>query len=243
MAALLSGQWRLFDQWYLAPRPSIPRRAQEYIDRTLFVWKMKTLTDADMRYKAEGQTYTAEEVERSRLVLKNNNGLVFLSEHFLEIYPDATFFALVRHPLPLYESHKRRRTPPGKSPEAFAHFYTRMAQQMLIDANRLPRYYVVRFEDILKEPIGMLRQLYDWADLDFGKIRKVRFKAKPHFRSNGTYGTKYQVGRHYWFTFSEVTSFLQIDINKYQSTRLSREERESIMAMTNNVCQQLGYIE
>src|SRR5688572_14404209 len=105
--ALLSRQWTLFNQWNFQLRRPLTLQAQTYIDQTLFRWKLKTLDDSEMRYKTKNHIYTLTEVENSRLVLKNNNGVIFLSDLFAEMYPGVRFFALVRDPIPLYESHKR----------------------------------------------------------------------------------------------------------------------------------------
>ena len=73
-----------------------------------------------MIFKTQDIKYTKSEIEMSRLVIKNNNGLVYCTELFFDMYPDATFIALIRNPIALYESHKRRNTPPSKSPQVFA---------------------------------------------------------------------------------------------------------------------------
>ena len=64
-----------------------------------------------MIFKTQDIKYTKSEIEMSRLVIKNNNGLVYCTELFFDMYPDATFIALIRNPIALYESHKRRNTP------------------------------------------------------------------------------------------------------------------------------------
>jgi hypothetical protein len=223
---------------------SLAPQAMRFIDRILHVWKMKTLEDDEMRFKAEGQLYTVKEVEQARLAMKNNNGLIFLSEQFHAMYPDATFIALTRHPVPLYESHKRRKTPLGRSPERFARFYNAMIRQMQMDAQRLPRYHIVRFEDILVDPAGQTRRLYEWADLDFERLNgRLRFKAKPHMQSDGRHVTSFIPGRHYWFALSDVHRILDPRINQYQSHHLSEEERRQVSELTRTTREWLGYDE
>ena len=153
----LTRQLRFFDQWNFAVRHSISRIAQDFIDDTLFNWKLKTLEDSEMVFKNEVERYTLPEVASSRLVLKNNNGIIFLSDRFQEMYPDATFLALARDPVPLYESHKRHKTPVSRSLETFADFYNRMTDKMLADAERWPFYYILRFEDVVADPAGTAR--------------------------------------------------------------------------------------
>jgi len=240
-AALLGHQWRLFDQWNLHGRAPISSRAQEFIDQTLFYWKLKTLQDSDMRYKSKDKVYSLAEVENSRLVLKNNNGTIFLSGVFFEMYPDAIFFGLVRDPIPLYESHKRNRTPVSSSPERFASFYQDMVGKMLSDANRFSSYQLVYFEDMLKDPLGATKSVYDFAGLDMNKVPQMRFKAKPHMQADGSHSTNFQSGKHYWLERDEIPQLLEAEVNQYQVSRLESKEVDIIRALTQNVREQLGY--
>ncbi|MEM6325519.1 MAG: sulfotransferase [Bacteroidota bacterium] len=240
-AALLARQWGLFDQWNLAPRGPVPGAAQRYIDRMLFEWKMKTLEDDEMRLKAEGEAYTREEVERSRLVAKNNNGLTFLSDLFGDMYPGATFFALVRHPVPLYESHRRRNL--TDSVESFASFYRAIATRMLNDAERMERYHVLRFGDVLADPVAVMHELYAKADLDPSHVTKVRLKAKPHLTPDGQQATGFTVGEHYWFEPENVHALLDPNVNTYSAELLTKAEQDRLLALTADVRARLGYAE
>ncbi len=239
--ALMSGQWRLFDQKYLEPRKPLSTRAQHFIDRVLYLNKLRTLADPEMRYKFEDEVYTLDEVQKARLTCKNNNGLTFLSDILLDMYPDATFFALVRHPLALYESYQRRRFITSVS--EFVGFYRRIAERMVQDRQRYSNYHLIRFEDILAQPIDILRQVYSQANLPLDRIRKVRMKAKAHFNQDGQHTSQYTVGQHYWFTFDQVSTFLEPNINDYQIDRLGRAEREAILQGTAGIRQILGYAE
>lgn len=238
-AAWLTQQRRFFNQWWLEERKPISRPAQAFIDQHLYEWKLKTLEDAEMCYKREGEPYQPSEVEAARLVAKNNNGLAFLTDHLLEIYPDATFFALVRDPLALYESHKRRGI--SNSVHQFADFYNRIAQRMIADAERYDCYTLVRFEDLLANPIDCMKHLYEFAGLDFDKIRKVRLKAKAHLQPDGRHDTEFQVGHHYWFALEDVYQILDPNINRRQRRQLSNSETEKLRHLLKPTLSQLGY--
>lgn len=240
-AILRTRQPRFFDQWYLASRRPISVAAQSCIDSTLFDWKMKTAQDDEMRYKAEGIAYIPAEVAAARLVLKNNNGLAFLADTFRAMYPGVTFLALARDPLPLYESHKRHKTPVGASPETFAAFYNAMIAHMQAQAARHPDSHLLRFEDVLADPLATARQVYAWCGLDMGKVTKLRFKAKPHTRADGTHRTDYQEGRHYWFAFDELDAMLDPEVNRHQVSKLPSAEAERLRALTRESSQSLGY--
>jgi hypothetical protein len=238
-AALLSQQWRLFDQKYLQPRKPLSRPAQEFIDRTFYEWKLKTITDEEMRCKTETAVYKLEEVQQARLVAKNNNGLAFLSDIWHTIYPDTVSIALVRNPLALYESYQRRRF--MKSIDEFVSFYCHISQKMLNDAARYEHYHIIRFEDIMADPIGMTEKLYKLSGLDLAPIDKMRFKAKSHFNQNGKHTTRYEEGQHYWFTFDQVRQFLEPKINELQIQRLPPRDVATIKKQTQTVASAMGY--
>jgi hypothetical protein len=239
--ALLSRQFGLLNQWNLNERRPIPTSAQNYFDAILYHWKLKTVEDAEMRYKTENETYALEEVQKSRLAAKNNNGLIFLSDILLEMYPDATFFALVRHPFALYESYKRRNI--SSSVEEFAAYYSRITQRMIRDADRLKRcYHLVRFEDLMADPLTSVKQLYRQAGLDFAKIKKIRFKDKPHFQKDGQHTSKFDGNHHYWFEPEKLYDMLEPNINELQAGRLSNQEKDSIISMARESMSRLNYL-
>ncbi len=240
LVALLSGQPNLFNQWKLEARWPVNRLARQFIDSTLYRHQQRTLTDPEMRFKAENIPYTLAEVQQARLVTKNNNGIAFLSDTFAEMYPDATFFALQRDPIPLYESHKRRKI--SKTPEQFANFYNRLARRALQDKQNLPNYHIIRFEDILADPPGMIPRLYRLANLDPQKVERVRFRAKPHYQANGSYGSAQPEFGHYWFGFDQVYEILEPEINRIQSELISPEERGQVAELTRAAREAFGYV-
>ena len=237
--ALLGGQPRLFDQWLLRPRRHVPGFVQAYIDRTLYQRKLLTFSDDEMKYKYEAQPYTLDEVQAARLAAKNNNGLAFLSDPFLKMYPQAIFFGLTRDPVALYESHKRRKI--SRSVEQFAHYYNTLTGRMLEDSRRLPNYYMIRFEDIMQRPLESIQRVYRQAGLDFGKIQKLRFRSKPHYQSDGQYGTTYAALKHHWFDLGKVGEFLQADINALQTQQLDESEKQAVESLTLERRKALGY--
>ncbi len=235
----LSGQPGLLDQWNLKPRAPISPAAQAYFDRVLFDWKLKTLEDPEMAFKAEGQRYTLEEVKATRLVAKNNNGLVFLADLLQEMYPDARFFGLVRSPFAVYESHKRRNIVSGVA--EFATFYETLVQRMVSDSKRLKNYHLIRFEDVLAAPIDATRRLYDQAGLDFNRVSKFRFKAKPHLTKSGEHTSKFEVGHHFWFAPDRVFEILEPNINAFQASKLSAEEKDTLLQIARKSIDYFDY--
>ena len=237
--AVLSGQLRFFDQWKLEERQPLNRLAARFLDSTLQRRKTDTLSDLEMRYKNECEVYSADEVEACRLVAKHNNGLAYLTGPLLDVYPDASFFALVRHPVALYESHLRRGI--AKSPGQFVSFFNTVARKVIEDQDKYPRYHLVRFEDALDDPVGTAKRLQTLAGFEPALCPKLRFKAKRHFRSNGTYGSELEEGRHYWFAPDEVREFFEPSVNRIQEEQLDRNEARTVFDATENVRHILGY--
>ena len=239
--ALMSRQLHLFDQWKFKSRKAVSSKSKKYVDEVLFNWKLRTLNDSEMKFKYDGIKYDIEEIKKSRLVIKNNNGLIFLNDIFLEMYPEATFIGLVRHPFALYESHKRRGTAVSNSPEIFFNYYTDMIRKMKNDEKRIPNYHIVKFEDLLTNPVGSIELLYQFSNLDFSKIKKIRFKAKPHTKKDGSYGTEYNIGQHYWVDVDNVGSIIDADVNKYQIEKISSKERNILLGLFGQIINSKDY--
>ncbi|MDA8016082.1 MAG: sulfotransferase [Thermoanaerobaculia bacterium] len=237
--ALLSAQPTFFDQWRLTPRPELNVRAARYMDRVLYREKMRTVSDAEMCFKNPTERYREDEVARARLVAKNNNGLLFLTETLRQIYPEATFFGLVREPLALYESHRRRRL--HGSPQAFADFYVTLVGKMVEDAERATDCHLVRFEDVLSEPVSVFHRVCEAAGLETSGIEQLRFKSKEHFLPDGSRGADWAVGRHHWFELDAVGRFFEPKINDLQADRLDPSEAAVILERTEELRRKLGY--
>ena len=237
--ALSSRQPRLFNQWNLEERRPVSQGTQELIDRTFYRWKLTTVDDPEMRYKDQNNLYTPEEIEHSRLCAKNNNGLAFLSDILLEMYPQACFFALVRHPFALYEGHKRHAI--SNSPAEFAEFYRRLAERMIVDSQRFARYHIIRFEDILENPLGAMKQSYRQAGLEFEAVDKIRLKAKEYLHADGKRYSDYEVGKHYWFGFDQLNQIIDPAINVYQSHNLTNQEKDAIRSLADSCMAYFDY--
>tara|TARA_B110000438_G_scaffold296226_1_gene340578 strand:- start:37 stop:870 length:834 start_codon:yes stop_codon:yes gene_type:complete len=239
--ALLSRQIDIFNQWRLESRKFVSLETKKYIDTILYDWKLKTLNDSEMIYKYENIKYNLEEIKKTRLVIKNNNALIFLTDIFLEMYPDAIFIALIRHPIALYESHKRRKTPVSTSPEKFYDYYKTMIAKMNHDSKNNLNYHIVKFEDLVSNPLGSIEILYEYSNLDFSKINKIRFKAKPHAKKDGSYGSDFNIGKHYWVEKTQIESLIDSNVNKYQMKNISKEDKNTLSRLFKNQIKDMNY--
>jgi len=218
-------KFSLFDQWNFQDRVLFKPQTGDYIDNILYKRKLNNLIDHEMKYKTENDIYSKSEVEKSRIVLKNNNGLIFLTDAFNEIYSDSTFIGMVRHPIALYESHKRRKTKVAKSIKTFTNYYTCLVKKMLADNQTKSNYHLITFEELLSNPVNLLEKLYNWANIDQTRIKKIRLKAKPFMNHEGRHSTKLIKNKHYWFNLAELTKYLDVNINKNQVSLVSENEK------------------
>ncbi len=228
----------IFGKWCYDERKRIPRPLMHYID--LFFYLDKIMNKRN-KYKHEGVKYAFSEICNSRFLSKNMNGVVFASMRLSEIYPDATFISLVRNGLPLCEGYVRR----GWKADEVGRMYERVCNRMIIDSKNIPRYFIVRFEDMVSSPLSFIKAVYEMAGLDINKVSKIRLQAKRSMNSNGTRsytfgGTKDR--ETHWFEIQEIDKVIRKDVNKNQAEQLSKEDRESFLKYAQRSMEYLGYL-
>jgi len=234
----LTRQPRLFDVRNNRPRGPVGALARRIIDARLHRCKLESLDEPGYRYKAPDVLYTPAEVKSARLCTKGNNGLVFLNPVYRQMYPQARFVAMVRHPLPIYESWTRRSI--VASPAEFTGFYTSIAERMLAESEEQD-CKLVRFEDLLGDPVATARDVYDFLELDFTAQERVRVKAKKHYRSDGTYGTDLREGEYYWFGHDELQAYFESGVSRKHVEALDPADAEAVLDGTAGVRARLAY--
>jgi omega-hydroxy-beta-dihydromenaquinone-9 sulfotransferase len=134
-----------------------------------------------------------------RLVLKSPTHSCRLPT-LLELFPDARFVHIVRDPhvvfastvnlwRTLYETHGLQK-PTGAGLEeyvfgTFAHLYKRIEEgRQLVPPGR---FHEMRYEDLVREPVGEMRRLYE--ALGLGGFEEVRPRIEAFFAANAGYQT------------------------------------------------------
>jgi len=137
--------------------------------------------------------------DRRRLILKSPTHSCRIPT-LLELFPDARFVHIVRDPYvvfastvnlwrTLYETHGLQ-TPTGAGLErhvfdTFTHLYRRIEEgRKRLAANR---FHEVRYEDLIRDPIGEMRRLYE--GLELGGFEEVRPRLEAFFAANAGYRT------------------------------------------------------
>ena len=232
---------RFFNQWNLKDRKKVSMKTKSFINDKLFDMKLSTKNHVDMKFKFENVEYSLDEIRKSRIVIKNNNGLIYLTRLFREIYPDSIFFALVRNPTALYESHLRRKTPVSITVDSFVNYYRSMVRKMLKDSESIKNYHIIKFEDMIKDPIGITKRLYKLSNLDISEVKKLRFRSKPYMHKGGKHMSKFPAYNHYWFEFYDIPSFFEPNVNTYQLESLDDQTIEKINQSLSEEISQVGY--
>lgn len=235
------------DDW--TPRPPFSPETRRRVDRILYEDKLKARSTNQNRFKSQGVPYTRDELAASRLLCKNLNGLIFLSEELSRMYPDATFVALVRNGLAVCEGHIRR----GWEAERIARRYRDGAQRILEDAERLPGYHIFRFEDLLADPLGSLRAIYRAADLDLTEVRQIRLEDKPVVTGSGErrllhgggplalFTGRFRPKRLLWYDVDTFAEHFDPGVNRHQIRRLAERDRDVVMHHCGETLARLGY--
>jgi hypothetical protein len=227
----------IFWPYNLDDRRTPPRIVWPYIDLLLFLNKLVASDNRSLGYEMDT---TIKKIAGARLLSKNVNGLALTTALFDRMYPQATFVALVRNGFALCEGFMRR----GWSVERFGRLYHRVGQAMLNDVENRENYMLVRFEDMLADPVGELENICRHAHLDFDRIRRVRLQAKASMNQSGerkrTFGSTNREVQ--WFPPDQVRSRFRQDVNENQIARLSEEEKKQFLTFTRPLMERFGYI-
>jgi hypothetical protein len=224
----------------IAEHTRYPAWLLKHIDWVFYRSKLRARAADQNKYKAEGVEYTVEEIKRSRLLCKNVNAVVFLSDLFRQMYPDAAFIALVRNGLALCEAYKRRK---GWSAETTAVMYRNVTQKILADTARYPHSYLIKFEDIVAHPRCSIAHVYDWLDLDLGAVCKIRLQNKHVLSKHGEHQLAHQGAfkELRWYRLDELERYFVQGVNQHQISRLSDKEQADFLRIAGGTMEALGY--
>lgn len=238
-APIIFGQGQnFFSPRLIKPRKPLTRWAKRRIDSILYREKIRAVHPVLNRYKTPNREYTRREIAESRLLCKNIDGMIYTCDAWVEMYSEATFFGLVRNGLAVCEGHLRR----GRPAAEIGWRYQILVDKMLEDAKRLPRYRMVRFEDLVASPWETLQALCAHAGLDAGRIDKIRMQARRVMDADGNHRL---CGRNEWDVLwlnpNELAAHFQSDVDANQIKRLSPADRDAFLKQADRAMEALGY--
>lgn len=233
----LSAREHTFWPYRFQVRRSLSPLTLHYIDLVFYLNKHLA---QNQHYQNGVVVAAASEPDETRMVCKCVNGVVLATPIFAEMYPDATFIALVRNGLALCEGFMRR----GWDAARCGRVYQQIVTQMLQDAGQYLHYHIVRFEDLLHDPAATLCTVYEQAGLDINLTEKFKLQAKKSMAKDGqrsyTFGT--QDKAIVWYRLDELSQHLRQDVNENQIARLSQTDKDQFLYHAQDAMCRLGYL-
>lgn len=232
--------WFSIGDWN--PRPNkFTAFTEKRLDEIFYAEKLNAhyISGANV-YKTENEKYSLEEVANARLLCKNLNGLIFLTKQFHTMYPDATFIAIVRNGLAVCEGHARR----GYNLVNFAKNYEKGCQQIISDSQNIPNYHIVKYEDIMSNPMETLKQIYQHADLDINQVTQIRLGRTKVIGKDGKHRFIHRGSKELilWYDISNFMSHFDGNINENQINRLSDAQKTTIIEICQESLQYFNYL-
>lgn len=211
---------------------------KSWLDRRLHSFKMQTVASDGNGEKLEGVRYTEQEVDDAALCLKSTDKDIVLSPLFQSMWEDTNFVGLMRNGYALCEAWMRR----GKQPDYVGRFYRWFGERMIADNERYPKYTIVKFEDLIRDPFGVGEQLYGFADLEPTTLPKLRFKSKRVMDEEGDHETRFgEENAKYWFDRETVFGMIDPTVSDNQISKLSVSDRAAFEAEAFPVLKHFGY--
>ncbi|MFK5949815.1 MAG: sulfotransferase [Methylococcales bacterium] len=156
------------------------------------------------------------------------------------MYPDATFIAIVRDGFALAEGHIRRGADPAKA----AWMYEQGCKKIISDEMRIPNYHILKFEDLIGDPIGSLKNVYKFADLDMNMLGKIRLETTKVITNKGEHEFIHNTANKelVWYSLEEFENHYNKDVNENQRERLTKEEEQIILKNAHDTLKHFAYI-
>lgn len=229
----------IFDPSRLKPRKPASNQVKQYVDRILYKGRFLAMVDTHNRFRSENETYTKAQLAECRLLTKSLDGLVFTFDMFDSMYPDATFLSLVRNGLAVCEGFVRR----GVNAESVGHLYRTTVRKMINSSKENDRYHLFLYEDMVKDPLEFMSDIYRAANLDPETVQKIRLQSKGIMQADGKrIHIKGKDREVFWHDKTDVHNFVKSDVNDNQIAQLKPKDRDKFLSVAGDVMEELGYI-
>jgi len=211
---------------------------QRVIDTKLFSSKLMTLENPDNKFHCEGKLYTREQVANTALCLKSVNDDIFLTDVLLKVYPGLYFIALARNGYALSDGYIRRE----RTVDDAARLYYQISEKMKRYADIIPRFKMIKFEDILQRPFEVAEEVFAFLDVHPHRLDKLRFKSKKVINKKGKHRVSFgNENQKYWFDRDSIGQILDSNVDQMQMDRLSDEMIWEFNRKTGPALEFFGY--
>lgn len=234
----LISQQNYFSPKLLEERKQLPAFLTSYVDKILYKGRFRACRETHNKFKFKNIPYKKDELARCRLLTKALNGLVFTMPMFYDLYPDATFFGLIRNGLAICEGYIRR----GGNAHRSAEIYASVVNKMLNLAENIPTYHIVYYEDMVADPLTFTKKLYKLANLNLSDLSKIRLQSKPIMDKDGQHQLKIGADRQvFWYKPAELNKHVRPDLNDNQIKLLSKKDKETFLSIAGPTMEKIGY--
>ena len=139
--------------------------------------------------------------------------------------------------------------------DTIAELYETGSQEMIRNSHSIPNYHIIKYEDIVNEPLSSLTRIYELAGLNLSEVGKIRLSDKPVIGEDGkhvkvveTRGLKRSnsessgVSKVFWYSIDEFGNHFRRDANDNQISLLANWQKEMILEYCRNSLECLGYV-
>ena len=115
---------------------------------------------------------------------------------------------------------------------------------MIKDAERIPNFNIIRFEDLLENPHDTFQKICDASQLDVSAITQIRLENKPTISASGSHEYVEEHSREniIWHPVEQFEKHFKGNVNQNQINRLSTEQKAMIQDVAGNALRNFGYI-
>jgi hypothetical protein len=114
---------------------------------------------------------------------------------------------------------------------------------MLADSDRIAGYHMIRFEDLVANPLATLKLIYTQAGLDVDRLREIRMQVRRVMDAQGNHllngASEWDV---VWLSPRELNDYFNSDVDSNQIKRLSDRDRDEFLSEAGDVMDRLGYL-
>jgi hypothetical protein len=115
---------------------------------------------------------------------------------------------------------------------------------MIQDSQTITNYHILKFEEMVSDPVGFMKIIYEYSGLDFAKVEKVRLQAKRSMNEDGTRSYTFGGSKDretHWFALKELRNYVRKGVNENQIDRLSPQDKDAFLRQARRSMEILGY--
>jgi len=228
------------DEWHVGVfgNAKLRRKGALFVFRALGIGSFEPLRRHAFRKTIESQRADDLDLktEARSCVIKLMDYHIVFSDMIRRSFQSTTFVNLIRHPYGQCESLMRS----GLSLVDASQWYVDVAQMMASHANS--GAVVVRFEDIVTQPMRTCDQLYQALGIRWAEDGRFDFKIKP-YGDRRTENVDVRGGEVVRIGTDDVGRHIDRGVLRGEKKRLSHGQRKAIWNVTGEIASGFGYDE